>query len=136
MRLNLETREKVVKLKKQGYMYQAIRDRLEEEGISVTIKTLYLLLAKYNQAGYVADRPQAKPQKLLNREHYSFIDNALAENDELTTRQLHKQLVQWFPGLKVLLSTVKRARYELGWVVSSPKYCQMIRDANKEKRLA
>ena len=108
MRLNLETREKVVRLKKQGYTYRAIRDRLEEEGISVTIKTLYLLLAKYNQAGYVADRPRAKRQSLSNREHYSFIDNALAENDEWTTTQVHMQLVQQFPGLEVLLSTVKK----------------------------
>ena len=35
----------------------------------------------------------------------------------------------------VSLSTVKRARYELGWVVSNPKYCQLIRDVNKEKRM-
>ena len=33
------------------------------------------------------------------------------------------------------LSTVKRARQDLGWVINSPKYCQLIRDANKTKRL-
>ena len=88
MRLNLETWENVVRLKKQGYMYRAIRDRLEEGGISVIIKTWYLLLAKYNQAGYVADRPHTKRQRLLNREHYSVIDNALAQNDEMISRNL------------------------------------------------
>ena len=33
------------------------------------------------------------------------------------------------------LPTVKRARQDLGWVINSPKYCQLIRDANKTKRL-
>ena len=33
-------------------------------------------------------------------------------------------------------STLKKAKYELGWVISNPKYCQLIRKANKEKRLA
>ena len=64
------------------------------------------------------------------------MDNALTSNDELTTRQVRGLLVQEFPELSVSLSTVKRARYELGWVATKPKYCQLIRDANKEKRLA
>lgn len=37
--------------------------------------------------------------------------------------------------LTVSHSTIKRARYELGWVITSPKYCQLIRDLNKAKRL-
>ena len=71
----------------------------------------------------------------MNREHYFFIVNQLSSNDELTTRQLHELLVQEFPQLCVSSSTVKRAHYELGWVVTNPKYCQLIRDGNKEKRL-
>ena len=39
------------------------------------------------------------------------------------------------PQLDVSLSTVKRARQELGWVSTTPRYCQLIREANKEKRL-
>ena len=135
MRLNIQTRERVVNLKKQGYTYKAIRERLQEEGITVSIKTLYLLLAKYNHTKSVTDRPRGKKQKLLSDEHYRLIDNALCENDELTTRQLAMLLLQNYPELNVSWSTIKRARYELGWVVSNPKYCQMIRDVNKEKRL-
>ena len=117
IRLNNQTRERVVTLKRQGYTYRAIKERLEEEGITVTIKTLYLLMAKYKKWNTVADMPRAKRKKLLNDEHYRFIDNALAEDDEL-------KLVEKYPELSsnVSLSTVKRARYELGWVVSCPKY--------------
>ena len=123
-------------LKEQGYTYRSIKERLKDEGIAVSIKTLFLLVTKYKKTGMVADMPRAKREKLLNDEHYRVIDIALSQNDELTTRQLHSLLLECFPGLRVSLSTVKRARYDLGWVVTSPKYCQMIRDGNKEKRLA
>ena len=37
--------------------------------------------------------------------------------------------------LKLSLSTVCRARRDLGWVSSVPRYCQLIREVNKEKRM-
>ena len=102
MRLNIQTRERVVTLKKQGYTYRSIKETLRGEGITVSIKTLYMLMAKYNKTGTVADRPRAKRKKLLNDEHYRVIDIALSENDELTTRQLHSLLLERFPGVRWL----------------------------------
>ena len=32
------------------------------------------------------------------------------------------------------LSTIKRVRKQLGWVSTTPRYCQLIREANKKKR--
>ena len=136
MRLDLRTRERVVLLKKQGYTYREIAQRLKEENVVVSIKSLYLLVTKYRNTNSVVDRPRRRRPRLLSREHYIFIDNQLSLNDELTTKQLHDLLLEEFPRLRVSLSTVKRARYELGWVVSNPKYCQLIRDGNKEKRLS
>ena len=40
-----------------------------------------------------------------------------------------------YPHLVLSLSTVRRARRDLGWVSTTPKYCQLIREANKEKWL-
>lgn len=51
-----------------------------------------------------------------------FIDNTLITNDELMTWRVH--------------STIKRTKYELGWVIINPKYCQPVHDVNKEKRQA
>lgn len=120
---------------KNSYTYKEIKERLKEEGIGTTIKSLYLLVTKFKNTNSVVDRLHLSRPKLLNREHYEFIDNALASNDELTSQHLRSLLVGEFPELRVSISTVKRARRELGWVVSSPKYCQLIRDVNKEKRL-
>ena len=48
---------------------------------------------------------------------------------------MYDQLLESFPDITASKSTVKRARRELGWVTSAPKYCQLIRDNNKQKRL-
>ena len=126
----------MVVLKSRGYTYKDIQNRLQEEGIEITIKSLYLLVTKYSHTNSITDRPRQHRRRLLDTRHYTFIDNALITNDELTTRQLHALLIQRFPEVSVSHSTLKRAKYELGWVITNPKYCQLIRDANKEKRLA
>ena len=79
--------------------------------------------------------PRAKAPKILRDEHYREIDKALLENDELTSRQLRDMLRSKYPGLSMSLSTVERARRDLGWVITTPKYCQLIREGNKHKRL-
>ena len=33
------------------------------------------------------------------------------------------------------MQTIRRARERLGWVSTTPKYCQLIREVNKDKRL-
>ena len=135
MRLNLETRARVVHLNQEGHSYKDIQKRLAEEGISVTVKSLYLLVAKFRQTNSVVDRPRAAAPKILNEEHYHEIDSAISENDELTSRQLRALLTEKHSELSMSLSTVERARRELGWVVTVPKYCQLIREGNKAKRL-
>ena len=134
-RLAIDSRRRVVILSKNGYTLREIKARLEEEGMHISKTSLCLLLKKYRETGNVVDRPRARAPKKLTDAHYVFIDNALESDDELTTRKLHHLLVEKFPDLNVSHSTIKRARRELGWVSSRPKYCQMIRENNKEKRL-
>ena len=68
-------------------------------------------------------------------EHYRFIDDVMAKDDEITCTQLHKQLHEIFSENKVSLATVKRARKDLGWVSSTPCYCLLIKENSKAKRL-
>ena len=135
MRLDVQTRARVIRLKEEGYTYKRIRERLLEEGTSVPVKSLYLLVAKYKRTKSVLDMPRAAILKILRDEHYREIDKALSENDEMTSRQLRTMLIRKWPNLSMSISTVERARRELGWVVTTPKYCQLIREQNKQKRL-
>ena len=59
----------------------------------------------------------------------------MAENMDLTGRQLFALFEEKFTTVDVSLSTIKRARLELGWVSKRAKYCQLIAEMNKEKRV-
>ena len=59
----------------------------------------------------------------------------MEENDELTAYNLYCKLMESYPEIKISLSTVRCARTDLGWVSTTPQYCQLIREQNKEKRL-
>ena len=124
-RLDVSTRGRVVVLRQKGYSVREIRARLMEEGIPVSLVSIYKLLKKYEYTGSVVDR-KSKPStpKILQSEHLHILDEALAENDELTAR-------------KVSICSIKRVRkHDLGWIRTCPKYCQLIHVANKEKGLA
>ena len=54
-------------------------------------------------------------------------------NDETTAMQLYDILIRH--GISISLRTVLRSRQQLGWTFRGSAYCQLIRDANKAKRL-
>ena len=73
-----------------------------------------------------------RPRK-LNEAGKSFIEVQMRTNDETTSRQIQKRLAKH--GVMVHSSTVRRYRKELGWTLQNTRCCQLIREANKAKRL-
>ena len=136
-RLSADARHRAVLFWEQGWKIKRIRERFMEEGIKISEKSLYVLVKKYAHYGLIADRKRDPQPSILRQEHYAFIDKAMIDNDELTAYQLLHKLKEIYPELQlhVSLSTVRRARRDLGWVSSTPRYCQLIREINKEKRL-
>ena len=63
------------------------------------------------------------------------IDEVYRRDPEVTASELKNVLEQEFPSLRMGVSTVKRARKMAGWICTQTRYCQMVRDANKIKRL-
>ena len=63
-----------------------------------------------------------------------LIDRAMDRDDETTAVQLKKMLEEH--GYRISLSTILRCRKSLGWTFRGSAYCQLIRQHNKEKRLA
>ena len=59
----------------------------------------------------------------------------MLESDELTAQSLYTKVMDNFPELTLSVQTIRRARERLGWVSTTPKYCQLIREVNKDKRL-
>ena len=57
----------------------------------------------------------------------------MEKDDKTTAFQIHKLLTDH--GIRISLATILRCRLQLGWTYRGSAYCQLIRHANKEKRL-
>ncbi len=134
-RMSNETRQRVVMMWRKGRSLRGIQKRLEQEEIKVSIVSLCKLTQKFRLYNSVLNRPTYKPPRILGEEHLRFIDDTMAQDQEMTGTHLTKVLQQKFPTLTVSISTVKRARRELGWFSKKTRYCALISDKNKLKRV-
>lgn len=62
------------------------------------------------------------------------IDAPLSNDCNLSARGI-QQLLSTHNGTNVSLNTVRKAIGAAGWVSTAPRYCQLIRDANKDARV-
>jgi len=74
----------------------------------------------------------SRPTK-ITPETIAIVEAKMQADDETTAVQLSELLVK--SGIQISLATVKRCRTTLGWTFNGTRYCQMIREANKLKRL-
>ena len=72
---------------------------------------------------------RARPRKLSD-EMIAFLNQAMAEDDELTARRARCLLAEKWSTLQVSLPTIKRVCQNLGWVCTRPHYCQLLRDVS------
>ena len=134
-RIAYHVRKSVIALHNAGYSVSAIHKRIAEEGVSVSVRSLYKLCRKYREHGSVLDLQRQRRSKKLTPEMEDMIDIEMRNNDELTSVQLRSKLKEKYPSLEVSLSAIKLARRRRGWVCTKPHYCQILREANKTKRL-
>ena len=133
--MSYSTRNRVINMWRLKYTLKKIKARLEEGDI-VSKTSLCLLIKKYKATGSEADyRPTARPKKLKDI-HYRFINKQTAKDDELTGIKLLRMLKEEFLDVSVSLSTVKRVKRELGWVVKKTRYYALISENNQEETSA
>lgn len=117
----------IVSLYHQGWKISAIVRLLSKtRGIDVNWSTVKNVVKKYQKGRLFC---QTEEQSLTNFRKVTSSDvntvkDALASNSTLTSSDLLHHL------------TVHRVIKEAGYTASAPRYCQMIRDVNKEKRIA
>ena len=131
-RTTLETR-RILELRRT-YSVSQIQERLKEK-IFISKVTIYAIIKKYRVHHTCADLPKPQCKTILNKDQVRFIDKAMENNDKLTGRQLHELLLEIWPDLQISISTIKRVKRMLGWVCSRPKYCQLVRELNKLRRV-
>ena len=110
-----------------------IFQELKGEGLNVSYPSVARIVNKLKLTGSIENHARSGRPRKLNAEARAFIDEQMRANDETTSCQIQKRLQK--RGITVHASTVRRSRKEQGWTLQNTRYCQMIRDANKAKRL-
>lgn len=134
-RLSIDVRSRIVNMWRAKFKVKDIVDRLAEEGVKVSRTAIYNLLTKFRRTESIGDIKRRARSRRLSEEHFRFIDELMAENTDLTSNQLYSALKEAYSTLEASLSTVKRAQRYLGWTAMRTRYCQLISEVNKEKRM-
>ena len=107
---------------------------LEEEGIKVSRKGILKFLSRYRLTDTVCRQPGSGRPSKLTEEMKAIVEHQMQVDDETTAHQLHALLLR--KCYNISISTVLRCRSSLGWTFRGSAYCQLIREVNKDKRLA
>ena len=88
----------------------------------------------YESTSTIKRHEGSGPRSKITAEVKTVVEAQMQKDDETTAYQLHKLLME--KGYSMSISTVLHCRLQLGWTFRGSAYCQLIRDANKAKRLA
>ena len=129
-RLSLTTKRSVLQYRRNGLSSAQIAHRLENEmGIKISRQAICLFLLCYKQMSQLVRRPGSGRPTKITQPTLQAIEAKMQADDETTATQLQHVLEQ--SGYKLSLSTIRRARYSLGWTFHGTRYYQLIRVANK-----
>ena len=100
-------------------------------GIKVSRQAIHvcLFLLCYKQTSQLVRKPGLGRPTKITQPILQAIEAKMQADDETTATQLQHVLEQ--SGYKLSLSTIRRARYSLGWTFHGTRYYQLIRVANK-----
>ena len=106
---------------------------LAQEGLPASRNGIGKFIRKYRQTGTIRVLPGAGRPSIITPEMKAIVDEQMEKDDETTATQLHVLLRE--KGFQLSLRTVLRCRRELGWTFRGSKYCQLVREVNRVKRL-
>ena len=117
----------------QGYRAPTICQLLKEEKLRASRVGIAKFLKRYEETGGITRLPGSGRPSKITAEIKAMVEERMREDDETSAIQLHAMLVA--RGYGICLRTVLRCRTSLGWTFRGSAYCQLIREANKTKRL-
>ena len=117
----------------RGYKPPTITKLLREEGMVASRRGVAKFVKRYQQTGSIARAPGSGRPTKITEEVKKIVEEQMRIDDETTAVQLHALLNS--RGYHLSLRTILRCRISLGWTFRGSSYCQLIREANKQKRL-
>ena len=128
------TKLRIVHYHSRGHKpYTIARLLKENDGITVSRFGVAKFLKVYQSTGSIERRPGSGRLSSVTWRIKELVEQQMQEDDESTATQLHQMLLEH--DIVISLRTVLRCRTTLGWTFRGSAYCQLIRDANKVKRL-
>ena len=132
-RLSKYARERIRQMLSEDLSHAEIVSALSLEGITTCRQTVWRLEKHIRDYGTIDVLPKSgRPTKLTDAV-LEKIDAAMTLDDETTAKELVSTLQN--TGISVSLSTSLKGRRLLGWTSRGTAYCQLVRVANREKRL-
>ena len=83
----------------------------------------------------MANERRSRHARLHTQEHEDYVNQCMAEAPDMSAKQLRDKILAQF-NIPVSETAVTRFRRRIGWTQQNTHYCQMIREPNKEKRVA
>ena len=132
--LDITAKKLVLLLSRQGYSGRAIAQELKKYySINVSPQAVNKFLLHYKLRRSLERKRGSGRKTIVTPEIKTIIEAKMQSDNETTTTQLQDVLHR--SGFGLSLSTLRRCRSQLGWTFHGSKYCQMIREPNKLKRL-
>ena len=120
-------------LSNEGMRAPTIARVLRAEGVRASRRGILKFLTRYKNTQTIARQPGSGRKTIITEDIQHIVEERMREDDETTAMQLHQLLTSH--GYNLSRRTVLRCRTGLGWTFRGSAYCQLIRAANKEKRL-
>ena len=117
----------------ESYCGKALLERLQEEGFHVSKCGVSHVLKKWRKDKILFDYPRSGRPKILHSATHNQISQWLTANNELTLNDLLVKL--YAQGITASRSSISRVLKRMGWSAHATRYCQLIREQNKLKRI-
>ena len=127
---------KIISLFRDGWSPKAIQRKFNDEGQLAGWSTIKDVIKKYQRGDIGYSVPEEQPIPRFNKiydDDIAVIQAAFSENCRQSSRDIMRRLA--CRGTNASKSTVKKAIKAAGFTATKPRYCQMIRAPNKEKRV-
>ena len=126
-------KQRILSLYLQGLKAPTIARLLQKEHLQCTRVGVHKFLAHFEMTGSINRRSGSGRPSKITAEIKAIVEEQMQQDDETTAYQLHRLLCD--RGYSISLKTILRCRSSLGWTYRGSAYCQLIREANKVKRL-
>ncbi|CAB4032482.1 Transposable element Tcb2 transposase [Paramuricea clavata] len=134
-KLSQYARKRIISLHSSGINRTKIQKALDQEGIKTSRSAISLFLSRYSRTDDIGDAPRSGRNAKLAPEAIAYIEEKMQENDELTSRELKEKMANEC-DIQISEATIRRVRRKLGWKVENARYCQLVCEPNKIKRMA